>query len=125
MLIGLYTGGTVNLASIAVALKVEPNAFIMTNTYDMIVGAFVICSLLPAGPAFFRLLLPPFKGHENQNAEDLDFKKSRMEMAEEFDDFSGMFRKDTILPLLGALGLSVTNLCSRIWCKPAVARMCH
>ncbi len=28
-------------------------------------------------------------------------------MSEDFDDFSGMFKKDTILPLLGALGLSV------------------
>jgi uncharacterized membrane protein len=61
MLIGLYTGGSVNLASIALALKVEPNAFIMTNTYDMIVGAIVIIFFITAGPAFFRLFLPPFK----------------------------------------------------------------
>ncbi|MDZ7636215.1 MAG: DUF819 family protein [Bacteroidales bacterium] len=45
MLIGLYTGGSVNLASIALALDVEPNAFIMTNTYDMIVGALVVLLL--------------------------------------------------------------------------------
>ncbi len=61
MLIGLYTGGSVNLASIALALDVEPNAFIMTNTYDMIVGAIVILFFITAGPAFFRLFLPPFK----------------------------------------------------------------
>ncbi len=61
MLVGLYTGGSVNLASIAMALRVEPNAFIMTNTYDMIVGAVVILFFISAGPAFFRLFLPPFK----------------------------------------------------------------
>ena len=32
MLIGCYTGGTVNMASLAIALGVEPNVFVMTNT---------------------------------------------------------------------------------------------
>ncbi len=75
MLIGLYTGGSVNLASIALALRVEPNAFIMTNTYDMIVGAVVILFFITAGPAFFRLFLPPFKRPAEGNGEDFDFKE--------------------------------------------------
>jgi uncharacterized membrane protein len=107
MLIGLYTGGSVNLASIALALKVEPNAFIMTNTYDMIVGAVVILFFITAGPAFFRLFLPPFKRPAEKDEEDFDFKGMSDKMAEEFDDFTGIFSKDTILPLLGALGLSI------------------
>lgn len=107
MLIGLYTGGSVNLASIALALKVEPNAFIMTNTYDMIVGAVVILFFITAGPAFFRMILPPFKIKGDGNGEDYDFKGVSDKMAEEFDDFSGIFRKDTVPPLLAALGLSV------------------
>jgi uncharacterized membrane protein len=110
MLIGLYTGGSVNLASIALALKVEPNAFIMTNTYDMIVGALVILFFISAGPAFFRLFLPPFKGLPGKKGEDFDFKGMSDKMAEEFDDFSGIFRKDIIIPLLGALGLSLLIL---------------
>ncbi|MFN2313116.1 MAG: DUF819 family protein [Bacteroidales bacterium] len=107
MLIGLYTGGSVNLASIALALKVEPNAFIMTNTYDMIVGAVVILFFITAGPAFFRMILPPFKRPAEKNGEDYDFKGVSDKMAEEFDDFSGIFRKDTVPPLLAALGLSI------------------
>jgi uncharacterized membrane protein len=107
MLIGLYTGGSVNLASIALALKVEPNAFIMTNTYDMIVGAVVILFFITAGPAFFRMILPPFKRRLDGNGEEFDFKGVSDKMAEEFDDFTGIFRKDTVPPLLAALGLSV------------------
>lgn len=107
MLIGLYTGGSVNLASIALALKVEPNAFIMTNTYDMIVGAVVILFFISAGPKFFRLFLPPFKRPVDENGEEFDFKGLSDQMAHDFDDFSGMFRKDTLLPLLGAIGLSI------------------
>jgi uncharacterized membrane protein len=110
MLIGLYTGGSVNLASIALALKVEPNAFIMTNTYDMIVGAVVILFFISAAPAFFRLFLPPFKAHPGSTVEKLDFKGVSDQMAEEFDDFKGMFRKQNILPLLAAFGLSVVIL---------------
>jgi uncharacterized membrane protein len=107
MLIGCYTGGTVNMASLAVALHVEPNTFVMTNTYDMIVGGLTILFFITVGPAVFRFFLPPFKSHAGQTSENLDFKTIDKEMSEEFDDFSGMFRKDTILPLLGALGLSV------------------
>lgn len=107
MLVGLYTGGSVNLASIALALNVEPNAFIMTNTYDMLVGALVILFFITAGPAFFRLILPPYKRPADEAGVDLDFKEIDEKMAEEFDDYSGFFRKSTILPLLVALGLSI------------------
>lgn len=110
MLIGLYTGGSVNLASIALALGVEPNAFIMTNTYDMIVGAVVILFFISAGPAFFRLFLPPFIKSVDRTGENFDFNSVQEQMADEFDDFSGMLKKSTIIPLLGAVGLSVIIL---------------
>ncbi len=110
MLIGLYTGGSVNLASIALALRVEPNAFIMTNTYDMIVGAVVILFFITAGPAFFRLFLPPFKAPAGVSGEDFDFDGMNRKMAEDFDDYTGIFKKGVILPLLGAIGLSIVIL---------------
>jgi uncharacterized membrane protein len=110
MLIGLYTGGSVNLASIATALEVESNAFVMTNTYDMIVGAIVILFFLTAGPAFFRLFLPPFKRPADQKGGDLDFNYANLKMAEEFDDYSGIFKKGILLPLAGAILLSIVIL---------------
>lgn len=109
MLIGLYTGGSVNLASIALALNVDPNAFIMTNTYDMIVGAIVILFFITAGPAFFRLFLPPFKApavSDKDHADDDEIKR----IAEDFDDYSGIFKKGIILPLLAAIGLALVIL---------------
>jgi uncharacterized membrane protein len=107
MLIGCYTGGTVNMAALAVALEVEPNVFVMTNTYDMIVGGLTIMFFITAGPAFFRMFLPPFKRHGESKGESLDFDKAGKAMTEEFDDFTGMFKKNIILPLLAALGLAV------------------
>ena len=69
MLIGCYTGGTINMAALAVALNVEPNAFIMTNTYDMIVGALTILFFITAGPAVFRKLSPAIQRSGSQNAD--------------------------------------------------------
>jgi uncharacterized membrane protein len=110
MLIGCYTGGTINMAALAVALDVEPTAFIMTNTYDMIVGAITILFFITAGPVVFRKILPPFKGHGGQNGETTDFDKAGQELSEEFDDFSGMLSRRTIKGLLVAFGLSVIIL---------------
>ncbi|MFH0841281.1 MAG: DUF819 family protein [Bacteroidota bacterium] len=107
MLIGCYTGGTVNMASLAVALGVEPNTFVMTNTYDMIVGAITILFFITLGPAFFRLFLPSYKAHAINKGELTDIEKMGKELSEDFDDYSGMFKKETILPLLGAFGLAI------------------
>jgi uncharacterized membrane protein len=107
MLIGCYTGGSINMASLAVALKVQPYTFIMTNTYDMMIGGLTILFFITAGPAVFRFFLPPFKRHETENNGNIDYHSMEKEMSEEFDDYSGMFRKETLLPLLGALGLAV------------------
>ncbi|MFN2396845.1 MAG: DUF819 family protein, partial [Bacteroidales bacterium] len=40
MLVGVYTGGTPNLASIKMALDVDPEIYILTHTYDLIIGVF-------------------------------------------------------------------------------------
>ncbi len=107
MLVGCYTGGTINMAALAVALNVEPSVFVMTNTYDMIIGGLTMLFFITAGPAVFRFFLPPFKGHAGKKDASPDIDRVEKELSEDFDDFSGMFKKDTILPLLGAFGLAI------------------
>ena len=102
MLVGVYTGGTPNLVSLKVALGVDPNLFVMTSTYDMIVGAITIIFFITIGPKIFRAILPPFKHHGDNEVTD-----EMIEEAEGFEDFSGMFRKGRILPLLMALGIAL------------------
>lgn len=102
MLVGVYTGGTPNLVSLKVALGVDPNLFVMTSTYDMIVGAITIIFFITIGPRIFRAILPPFKHHGDTEVTD-----EMIEEAESFEDFSGMFRKGRMLPLLKALGLAL------------------
>jgi uncharacterized membrane protein len=102
MLVGVYTGGTPNLVSLKVALGVDPNLFVMTSTYDMIVGAITIIFFITIGPRLFRAILPPFKHHGDSEVTD-----EMITEAESFEDFSGMFRKGRILPLLMALGIAL------------------
>lgn len=102
MLVGVYTGGTPNLVSLKVALGVDPNLFVMTSTYDMIVGAVTIIFFITAGPRVFRAILPPFKKHGDSEVTD-----EMIEEAESFEDFTGMFRKGRLIPLLKALGMAL------------------
>jgi uncharacterized membrane protein len=102
MLVGVYTGGTPNLVSLKVALGVDPNLFVMTSTYDMIVGAITIIFFITLGPKIFRAILPPFKHHGDTKVTD-----ALIEEAESFEDFSGMFIKKRFFPLLKALGLAL------------------
>jgi uncharacterized membrane protein len=43
-------------------------------------------------------------------AKEADFKAVSEQMAEDFDDYTGIFKKETVLPLLGAVGLSLVVL---------------
>ncbi len=102
MLVGVYTGGTPNLASLSVALDVDPNLFMMTNTYDIVVGAVTLIFFITAGPRVFRAILPPFR----YLGESSDADQAIAE-AESFEDYSGMFKKGRLLPLLKAMWISV------------------
>jgi uncharacterized membrane protein len=87
MLVGVYTGGTPNLVSLKVALGVDPNLFVMTSTYDMIVGAITIIFFITAGPKIFRAILPPFKHNGDTEVTD-----EMIQEAESFEDFTGYYR---------------------------------
>ena len=102
MLIGIYSGGTPNLASIKEALNVDPDIFIMTHTADLVIGAITLLFLMTVAQRFFLLFLPPFRNpHSAGETERLARE------AAEMDDFSGIFTKENFVPLLKAIGLSV------------------
>lgn len=102
MLVGVYTGGTPNLVSLKVALSVDPNLFVMTSTYDMLLGAITIIFFITAGPRIFRAILPPFRHDKEGNKSE-----EATHEVEDFEDFSGMFKKGRLLPLIYSLGLSI------------------
>ena len=58
MLTSVYTGGTINLASLQVMLNVPEETFILLNSFDMAVSFLYVTFLLAIGFKLFRRILP-------------------------------------------------------------------
>jgi len=99
MLVGVYTGGTPNLASIALMLNVDPNTYIITHTYDLFVGSVHLLFLMTVARSFFGLFLPPYRFLK---PEDRNFS-----LSDGKNPYEGIFRRKVFVPLLRAFGVAV------------------
>ncbi|WP_163707599.1 DUF819 family protein [Mangrovibacterium lignilyticum] len=99
MLVGIYTGGTPNLAAIATALDVDPNIFILVNTYEIVAGFGFLILLITVAQSLLNRFLPPFKSSLKQV--DLEQVEAN---SEEFND---MLTREGIIEMAKAFGLSV------------------
>lgn len=105
MLCGVYTGGTPNLAAIGTALEVTPNTFILTNTYDMVLGSLCLLFFLTGAQKVFNLILPHFReSHKHIKLKQI------IEESEGVDNYLGMLTKKGLIQLTKALGLSILIL---------------
>ncbi len=102
MLVGIYTGGTPNMAAIKTALGVSQELYILTHTYEMAFGFIFLLFVLSIGQKVILRILPPYKSSGN-SASDID----QVDLKEDFESYEGIFNKTIFIPLLGALGLSV------------------
>lgn len=101
MLIGVYTGGTPNLAAIGTALDVNKTVLASTQISDVAVGALYLLLVITVLQRILLKFLPAFK--KAQPGEE------KMEI-QDYDSYEGMFSRGTLVPLLGAFGLSVLIL---------------
>ncbi len=98
MLVGVYTGGTPNLASLKMMLDVDANTYILTHTYDLIIGVVYLSFLISVGQRAFNYVLRPYPYKQDDvRIRDLDGK----------DPFWGIFKRPVIVPLLKAFGLAI------------------
>ncbi len=98
MLVGLYTGGTPNLAALKQSLGVDVETYLMTHTYDTAVGVIYLLFLITFGKNIIRRFLLPYPKvvTEGQNS-NFDFTEKA---------YSGFFRKEIVK------GLGVSMLVS-------------
>ena len=59
LLVGVYTGGTPNLASLKIALNVDAETYIFVHTFDMIISFVYLVFLMSFGIRIFRIFLKP------------------------------------------------------------------
>jgi uncharacterized membrane protein len=104
MLVGVYTGGTPNMAAMKTALDVSQELYIMTHTYDMTLGAIYLVFILSIGQKVFLWFLPAYKPLNTGTP------SAQINTEEEFESYEGMLKKGTLLPLIFALGLSIAIL---------------
>lgn len=100
---GIYAGGTPNFVAIKMALNVNANLFVILSTYDMIIGAFLVLFFITVAPKLFRLILPPFEESKGIIGDEAEIAT----LTENLEDYSGIFKKNVFIPLMGALGLSI------------------
>ncbi|MBN1986340.1 MAG: DUF819 family protein [Prolixibacteraceae bacterium] len=102
MLIGVYTGGTPNLAAIGTALNVSPDIFILTHTYDLIIGSVALLFLMTIAQKLFNTFLPRYG--LVRKAENV------LQVAEEdtdMENYDVLFRKSNIPQIGKSLLVSV------------------
>ena len=102
MAIGLYTGGTPNLAAIKTALNVDSTQYIMMHTYDAVNGIIYLIFVMSIGQKVFNKVLPKYKSilTEYTNLED----------SENIHSYEGIFKPRILLGLLAGLGISIVIL---------------
>lgn len=100
LLIGVYTGGTPNLASIKEMLDVSNEAYLVIHSYDMVFSAIYFLFIISIGQKFFQLFLPAFKQKEGAD---------RM-MKEEGDVYDKIFNKKSVWPMTKVFGLALLIL---------------
>ncbi len=99
MLIGCYTGGTPNLASIGTALQVDPAQYVAVHASDVFIGAIYLLIVITVLPKILGLFLPSFSISDEENDNDIEDSGFKTH-------FTG-FTKQHIKPIAGALLLAM------------------
>ena len=104
MAVGVYTGGTPNLAAIKMMLGVDEATYVMMNSFDMLVSFIYLTFLLAAGIRLARKILP-FK--PEQLSDGAPEEHSSAMSRSESEMYRGIFSRAHFGGVLKAAGLSV------------------
>jgi len=102
MAIGLYTGGTPNLAAIKTALDVDPTQYIMMHTYDAVNGIIYLVFVMSIGQRVFNRFLPKFKGSQ--------LIQSDLNSDEDINSYVGILAPKIVKGLMLAMVISAAIL---------------
>ncbi len=108
LLVGVYTGGTPNLASLKIALDVDAETYIFVHTFDMIISFVYLVFLMAFGIKLFRIFLERQQTTDN-GQQTLD---NRQQMTDNNIQnltipYSGIFTKKHFPKTLCAFALSI------------------
>lgn len=103
MLVGVYTGGTINLAALKTMLGVSDETYIIINSYDILVSFLYLTFLLTIGIKLFRKFLP----NERKSYSEEDEAAIRAEIGKENQNpYKGLFTRPGMAQAGKLLGLT-------------------
>lgn len=76
MLVGVYTGGTPNLAALKLMLNIDNDTYLSIHTYDMLVSFTFLVFMISIGQRVFAFILPKTKNTEEDTVQDLASSKN-------------------------------------------------
>ena len=100
LMVGIYTGGTMNFAAIGKALNIDPNLLITSLTFEMLITFPFIVFLIAGGFRIFRKFLP-----YSDKSITVEINGNDLENGS-FESYKGMLQKNTFSKTLIGLGLS-------------------
>ena len=98
MLVGVYTGWTINLASIGTALRASPAMLVTANTGDMVISAIYLLFVMTVGQKVIQKILPPWRKSAASSA-SVEIRQ--------YDSYAGIFSRAVFPKLLAGLGIAV------------------
>lgn len=98
LLVGVYTGGTPNLAALQLALGIKPELYLAVHSYDIVISTVYLFILMTFGKKIFGLILPEYVSTQKEDVEGVPEKDEPMK---------GLFSRKRSISLLRVLGLSV------------------
>lgn len=98
MMVGLYTGGTPNLAAISTALDVPSESYLAVHTSDTILGGLYLLFVITFAKPVLSRVLRPFRGDGETVTAEIDLTTTR---------FGDIVRKPYVLDSLASLGMAV------------------
>ena len=104
MMVGIYTGGTMNFNALGAALNVDKSVMAIVLAFQMVITMPYIFFLLGGGYKIFRKLLP-YKDITCRGRKDADTVETA-----DVENYHNMFEKKNLIGMLKGLGLSVVFL---------------
>ena len=102
LLVGVYTGGTPNLASIKLALGIDETTYILVNTFDMIISFIYLVFLMSVGIRLFRKLLST-KKVQDEGIEKVEWNS----VIDSTHTYEGVFTRQHFGETMTAFGFSL------------------
>lgn len=94
LMVGFYTGGTPNVASLNMALSPQPTTFLLVNTFEITITFFLLAFFVGGGYKLIRKIMPFKKENENP-----DMPASSQGEEQSFENYAGMLSAKILKPL--------------------------